>query len=159
MLPFFLLTVSFDFQKLLSFMRSHLLIDVLASCAIAVPFSNLSPVPMSTVCLVLCWALWSVELEFNAGWYILINLHSSTCWYPGRAAIFFKDSLFFPLCTSGFFSKSHMSIGIQINVWIFDSIALVNLSIFKPISYISFIIIVLYYTLKSGMIIPPEVLL
>ena len=67
---FVLMTVSFDLQKLFSFMRSHLLILDLSAWAIGVLFRKLSPVLMSSgllptfflldlVYLVLSWGLWS----------------------------------------------------------------------------------------------------
>ena len=41
--------------------------------------------------------------------------------------------LFFPVCISVFFIKNQVSIGVWIYVWVFDSIPLINMSIFVPI--------------------------
>jgi hypothetical protein len=77
LLIFLQLTVSFDLQKLFSFMRSHLSIIDLRAWVIVVLFRKLSPVLMSSrlfatilplyvlldlMYLVLYWGLWSIWL-------------------------------------------------------------------------------------------------
>ena len=49
---------------------------------------------------------------------------------------FVEDAFFFPLYIFSFFVKNQVFIGLWINIWIFDSIILVNLSVLMSITSI-----------------------
>ena len=72
-------------------------------------------------------------LEFCAWWYILVYLHSSTCWYQVIPAPFVKDTFFFPFDISCFFVKIQVFEGVWIYIWVFDSVPFVFLSVLMPI--------------------------
>ena len=48
-------------------------------------------------------------------------------------APFVKDAFFLSLYNFGFFVKNQVFIGLWINIWVFDSIPLVNILVFVPI--------------------------
>ena len=48
-------------------------------------------------------------------------------------APFVEDAFFFPLHNFSFFIKNQVFIGVWIDIWVFDSIPLVNLSVFMSI--------------------------
>jgi hypothetical protein len=68
-------------------------------------------------------------------------------------APFVKNAVFLPLDGFSFFIKDQVAIGVWVHFWVFDSIPLIYLSVTIPVAC-SF-----YHNLRSGMVIPPEVLL
>ena len=48
--------------------------------------------------------------------------------------LFVEDAFFFPLYHFSFFVKNQVFIGVWINIWVFYSILLVNISVYMPIS-------------------------
>ena len=70
---------------------------------------------------------------------------------------FAEDTVFSPVCNSGFLIKNRLSIGVCIYVWVFILIPLINGLFFAK--YHAYIAISLQYDLKFGMVIPTAVLL
>jgi hypothetical protein len=117
---FVLLTLSFVLQRLLSFMRAHLLILDPSSWAIGVLFRKLSPVPMSSrlfanfssirfsVSGFTLRSLIHLDLSFMRDDKYGIYLHSSTYRQPVRLAPFDGDTLIVPLYCFGFFVKNQV---------------------------------------------------
>jgi hypothetical protein len=60
-------------------------------------------------------------------------LHSSTCSHPVRQVPFIEDAFFFPLHLSGFYIRNNMSIILWVYFRVFNTILLINMSIFMPI--------------------------
>lgn len=128
-------TVSFDLQKVFSFVRSYLPVD-LSACVISVLFRRLSLVPMYSRPLLIIssirfgsshFVLRSlIHLEFYTGQWIWICLPSSTCRHPVRAASCIEGAFFSPMCISGFLLKNWVSVGVWIYVWVFHSSPLIN---------------------------------
>ena len=54
---------------------------------------------------------------------------------PSLPAPFVEDTVFSPwsVCVSGFFIKNHVSVDVGIYVWVFNSIPLMNTTVFGPI--------------------------
>ena len=59
--------------------------------------------------------------------------HSSTGWHPVKPVPFVEDTFFFPLNNFSFFVKNDVFIGVWIDIWVFDSIPLVNFSVCMPV--------------------------
>ena len=82
-------------------------------------------------------------------------LHSSTCWQPVRSSLFVEDALFFPLYQFGFFFKNQVSLCAFVSgssIWFHWSTCL-----FLYQNHVTFITIAVQYSLKSGIVISPEV--
>jgi hypothetical protein len=129
-------------KNIFSFKRSHELIIDLSASAAAVLFRHLSPAPMRSrqfptlssprfsMYSFMSWSLIHLDLSFVQGdsygsiWILLHQL---------RPASFVEDAFFFPLYGYSFFVKNQVSVGVCIYFWVFDSIPLINLSVFMLI--------------------------
>ena len=162
---FVLLTVSFALQRLSSFLRSHLIIVDLSAWAIGVLFRTLSPVQVhSRLFLTFC------SIRFSVSGFMLrslIHLHlrfvqrdsyRSICIF--LYALIQLDQhhllkmLSFLLHSFSFFVKSQVSITMWIYFWVFNSIPLINLSVFFFLwqYHTGFITIALWYSFRSEMV-------
>ena len=143
------LKVSFAWQKLLSFLRFHVLIIELSAWAVGVLFRKLSAVlvhssyfPLSplpgSVCLVLCYGLWSTWTWVLSVWWIWIYWHS-TCNHLVWPASFVKECCLSlsSVCFWVFHQKSDVWIYVCIN----KSIPLINVSVFMPV--LDYVIIII----------------
>ena len=65
----------------------------------------------------------------------------------------------FPLYDFGCIIKDRVLVSMWVYFWVFSSISLINLSIAVPMPCIFFITIVLKYSLRSVILVLPEVLL
>jgi hypothetical protein len=71
-------------------------------------------------------------------------------------ALFVENAVFFPLDGFSSLVKDQLTIGVWVQYWIFKSIPLVYQSVTKPCSFYHNFSVV---SLRSGMVIPPEILL
>ena len=102
---FILLTVSFAFQKIFSFMRSHLSIVDVRAWAIGILFSKLLPVPNQFKAIYLVypvfhWGLLDLSFILLCADILLVQHH------------LLKILSFFPLYVFIFFDKNQLSIGV-----------------------------------------------
>jgi hypothetical protein len=142
---FVLLTVSFAFQKICNFMRSHLSILDLTEQAIAVLFRNFSPVPISSrlfptfssVSFSVSGFMWrsliNLDLSFvqgdrNGSIQILLHDNYQLCQHH-----LLKMLSFFPLDGFSSFVKDQVTIGVWFHLWVFNSIPLIYLSVPVPV--------------------------
>ena len=138
--------MSFALQKLLSFRRTHLFIVALIVCATRVLPRKWSPVPMSyrllptfssirfNVVRLMLRSLIHLDLSFVHGdrygsTFILLQVDVQLCQHHLLKMLFFL-----PLYNFSSFVKNQVFIGLWIKIWVFDSIPLVNISAFVPIS-------------------------
>jgi hypothetical protein len=143
---FVLLTVSFALQKLCNFMRSHLLILNLTAQAILVLFKNFSHVPISSrlfstfsfIIFSVSGFMWSplihLDLSFvkgdkNVSIHILLhdNLQLS------KHHLLKMLSFFSPLDGFSSFVKDQVTIDMWFHFWVFNSIAMICLSVAVPV--------------------------
>jgi hypothetical protein len=75
-----------------------------------------------------------------------------------KPAPFVENSVFFPLDGFSSLVKDQVTIGVWVHFWVFNSIPLIYWTVSVSINAV-FIMIALLYSLKSGMVIPQEVLL
>ena len=135
------LTLSFDLQKLFSFMRSLLSIVYLRNWAPGILFRKLSPVPKHSrifstfftisfsVSISMLWFWIHFDLSFCAGQWIWLHLYSSKYRHSGRPAPFVEDAFFFHCVVFSFFNKNQVSLCTCIYFWVFLSIPLINMSL------------------------------
>jgi hypothetical protein len=161
--------VSFALQKLCSFMRSHLSILNLTAQAIAI-LSYFPPLPISSrlfptfssISFSVSGFMWSslIHLDLtlvqgyqNGSICIILNDNHQLCQHH-----LLKMLSFFP--RDGFSSlvKDQVTIGVCVHFWVFNSIPLVYLSVAIPVPC-SFYHNCSVVKLRSGMVIPPEVVL
>lgn len=131
--------LSFAMQKLLSFLRTHLLMVDLSAYTV---FYSESLFPCLWVQGVShCSNRFSVtgsmlgflillDLSF-VQWYVWIHLDSSMYSYLVWPASFVEDAAP-PICISGFFIKNLVFISVCIYVWVFKLIPSINVSDFRP---------------------------
>ena len=65
-----------------------------------------------------------IDMNLFSFFYMLTSSYANTI---------FEDAFSFPLYNFSFFGKNQALIGVFINIWVFDSIPLANLSVFMPI--------------------------
>lgn len=125
--------------------------------------SSLSPTFSSgSVYLVSCWGLWPTGLEFCKYGSIHVLLHADIHLHQHYLLniLSFSSSMFLWLI------KDQVFMGVWIYVWIFYLILLINIHMFLW-QYLTFFVVclggwfvvVLHYHLKSGIVIPLEILL
>jgi hypothetical protein len=74
-----------------------------------------------------------LDLIFVQGDKIWVYFHFSIYQQPVRPAPFFEDAFFFPLYIFGFFVKDEVPLNVLFYFWVFNSIPLINLSVFVSI--------------------------
>ena len=74
-------------------------------------------------------------------------------------APFIENAVFLPLDGFSSLVKDQVTIGVWVHFWVFNSIPLVYLSVIIAVPCSFLITISPYYSFRSGMVIPPEVLL
>ncbi len=152
-------------------MRSHLSILDLTAQAIAVLFRNFSPV--SHIFEAFLFPI-SLPISFSVSgfmWSSLIHLDLTLVqgdrmdqfafFYmitPVVPAPFVENAVFFPLDGFSSLVKDQVTIGVWVHFWVFNSIPLVYLSVTIPVPC-SFYHNCSVVSFRSGMVIPPEVLL
>jgi len=146
---FVLLTMSFAWQKLCNFMRSHLSILNLRPYAIGDLFRKISSVPMcsrffptfSSISFSVLGVIWRSLIHLDLSFVQIDkknNLNSSTRWTPVEPAPFIKTAIFFQLDGFSSFVKDHVTIGVWVHFWVVNSIPFFYLPVSVPISPIFF---------------------
>ena len=94
-----------------------------------------------------------VQGDKNESFHILLQANCQLFQYH-----LLKMLSFFPLDGFSSLVKDQVTMGVFVHFWVLNSIPLVYLSVAIPVPR-SFTTIALYYNFRSGMVIPPEVLL
>ena len=125
---FILLTVSFDSQKFLRFLWSHLSIFAFvtsASYVISKKSLQVQCHKASPSCFLLGFLLfWIIHLGLNPFWVnfctwckVRVQLYSFPCWYPIFPTILAKETVFSPLSSIGILAKDHLTIYSRVYFW------------------------------------------